>query len=125
MSDLTVKFPLLSAIFLAVLAGRTVYAEILSDPTLPPGGESSHKGSQHVTVQPRWMLTAILIATERRTATINGKRVDVGDDINGARVLAIEPNQVTLQPAKNNKTVNLQLLPNDFKRMAGKDSHGK
>lgn len=123
MYRLTVNLPRLSVILLAVIGYGYAHAEILPDPTQPPGVVGNSKVEQYKKTQPRWMLTSILIAAERRTATINGKRIAVGDDINGATVLVIEPSQVILQPKKSKHTLTLQLLPRDFKRMAGNTSN--
>ena len=108
-------------VILAILCAAHANAESLIDPTQPPNAVSGIKGTHGASSLPRWVLNTIVIATDRRVATINGKRVVVGDQISGATVLAIEPSWVKLQLVKSSRTLTLQLLPNEFKRMAETD----
>ncbi len=66
------------------------------DPTRPPGLRAPAGGGAPA-ARPRWQLNATLISPERRSAMINGRTVVVGDRINGARVLAIQPAMVRLR----------------------------
>ena len=99
---------------LTIIWHLPVYGEVLSDPTQPPGVQLSGKNAG-IKSAPRWVLSSTLIAPARRLATINGKTVGVGDQINGARVLAIEPARVALR--KSGKQFVVTLSPRDFKRM--------
>lgn len=94
----------------------TVHAEVLHDPTAPPGqGYSVTKPAGTITA-PQWVLTSTLIATDRRLANINGTMVAVGTQVAGAQVTAIEPDYVRLR--KGDKELILELLPGDIKRVA-------
>jgi hypothetical protein len=90
------------------------YSEELMDPTQPPGINFAKKGAGTKSA-PRWILSSTLIAPSRRLATINGKTVGVGEQINGAKVTAIESARVTLHDG--GKLVVVELSPRDFKRM--------
>lgn len=89
-------------------------AEVLNDPTRPPGVKLSGQlaGTKSA---PRWVLSSTLIAPARRLATINGKTVSVGEDIAGAKVVTIEPARVSLR--EGNRHFVVELAPRDFKRM--------
>lgn len=70
-----------------LLLFQLAQAQMLRDPTRPPGSTaSSHHGGL--------VVTSILIAKDRRLATVNGKILAVGDEIMGARVAGIQPNLV-------------------------------
>lgn len=88
--------------------------EVLFDPTQPPGINPTGKGAGTKSA-PRWILSSTLIAPARRLATINGKTVSVGDQVNGAVITTIEPARVTLR--EGNGQVVIELSPRDFKRM--------
>ena|SRR3990167_6073284 len=72
----------------------------LVDPTRPAG---------YVEMTPSrftaWELTAILISPERRVAVINSQPVQVGDQLLGETVIAIEPNTVQLEGADGTMTL--------------------
>lgn len=122
MSKSNVNFLRYGVIFLAVgMLGRGV-AETLGDPTQPPNTTSLSPGQRTAKPLPRWSLTATFIASDRRVATINGKRVTVGEQIGGATVLAIEPSWVSLQAPNSRKTLTVQLLPKEFKRMVQREA---
>ncbi|WP_127474647.1 hypothetical protein [Sulfurivermis fontis] len=57
----------------------------------------------------QFVLSSTLIARERRSAVINGRSVGVGDHVNGARVIEIQPSQVRLQ--HQGRQLTLSLLP--------------
>jgi hypothetical protein len=46
---------------------------------------------------PRFVLTAVLLAPERRVAVINGEPRLLGDTVGGAKIVAIEADAVRLQ----------------------------
>lgn len=91
----------------------SAFSAQLNDPTRPPGAYSVGKG-RGMKAAPVWILSSTLIAPTRRLATINGRTVGVGDRIRGAKVLHIEPAQVSLR--KGGKLLVLRLAPHDFKR---------
>ncbi len=103
---------------LAVLTGfwhSSLVAEVLDDPTRPPDYRFSARHYAGTKAAPRWVLSQTLIAPNRRAAIINGKNVAIGENIAGARVVAIESARVSLR--KGNKDIYLELLPRDFKRL--------
>ena len=101
-------------IYLTIVWHTSVHAEGLIDPTRPPSHSMPGK-STGIKSAPRWLLTSTLIAPARRLATINGATVSVGERVNGARVLTIEPARVLLRAGK--KDVVVELSPRDFKRL--------
>ena len=94
----------------------SVQAEILQDPTAPSGHASAANKSTGTKAAPQWVLTSILIATDRRLANINGTMVSVGAQVAGARVTVIEPDYVQLR--KGDKELVLELLPKVIKQVA-------
>ncbi len=98
-------FLLASIVVLGVNA--TLWAEVnageLSDPTKPYHAKSKRKA-----VSPRVLrVQSILISSNGRYATINGKHVTVGDMIQGARVTKILPNEVILLQGGRKKTLTM------------------
>lgn len=93
-----------------------------ADPMRPPsaelaGGASNAKGKPQrspSTIQSGYHLSAIRIAPEQRSATINGKRVAPGQRIGQAKVVAIQAGGVTLQQA--GKRFTISLLPLSIKK---------
>ncbi|MCW8917272.1 MAG: hypothetical protein OQL08_00435 [Gammaproteobacteria bacterium] len=89
----------------------------LSDPmrppsvtaTPPPGDRDGARVSER-----GYRLSAIRITPERRTATINGTTVAVGERLGNARVSAIHASHVTL--LQGGKTVTISLLPLSVKK---------
>lgn len=76
----------------------TAQAESLPDPTRP---ERSDKTRQSATQsrprkEPSWKLTSIIRSPRRKLAVINGEIRGVGEDIAGARVLAIQADTVVI-----------------------------
>jgi hypothetical protein len=100
--------------FLTIFWQVNAYAEELTDPTRPPGMKMPGSGAGTISA-PRWILSSTLIAPSRRLATLNGKTVSVGEQVNGAEVTSIEPARVTLR--EGGKAVVVELSPRDFKRM--------
>lgn len=78
-----------------VLLLNTAMAVSLEDPTRPPGATVIRAGK--TVTKPSWVLSSTLISPERRSAIINGKQVTLGDRVNGARVVEIEPAAVKLR----------------------------
>ncbi|MDT8439247.1 MAG: hypothetical protein RQ729_09600 [Wenzhouxiangellaceae bacterium] len=78
----------------SALAGTTT--DELRDPTRPPDVQGPTRAGER---EPRWQIHSVLVAAERRLAIINGRRVRVGDSIDGATVLAIDAVAVELQHA--------------------------
>jgi hypothetical protein len=110
----TVKNTRLIVLIVTVFCHQALLAEVLKDPTRPPGQRYSPLSAAGTKAAPIWTLSSTLIAPARRLATINGKTVGVGQEIAGARVVAIEPSRVALR--KGNREIVLELLPVDIKR---------
>lgn len=77
----------------------------LPDPTRPSGAADSGA----VPTQQGFVLQGTTVSARQRVAVINGQRLTVGERINGATVVAIQPFQVTLQRA--GRDITLRLLP--------------
>lgn len=57
----------------------------------------------------RFSVDTIVVSPQRRVAVINGRSVGVGETVNGARVLDIEPDRVTLDVDGNKLTIELTI----------------
>lgn len=82
----------------------------LVDPTRPPGAkEAARVGDvKHSQYQaPKWVLSSILIGSERRMARINGRMLQVGEQVNGATVDAIHANEVWLKSKQKRFKISL------------------
>jgi MSHA biogenesis protein MshK len=89
-------------------------AEIKEDPLRPPGYRNSGAGVSARHSAPRWHVNEILISDSRRVAIVNGISVQKGEHVSGARVVAIEPDHVTLE--YNNKLITARLKMVSVKR---------
>jgi len=56
---------------------------------------------------PRFVLTAVLLAAERRVAVVNGEPRLLGDTVAGAKIVAIEANAVRLQEGGKELVIHL------------------
>lgn len=94
----------------------TVAVQAMDDPMRPPEAADAGKPQQAKAQrsEPSYRLSAIRIAHDHRSATINDKHVAIGDRIGEARVAAINANGVTLN--LNGKTVTIGLLPLSIKK---------
>ena len=104
-----------AAVALLLFSVATVRAsEPLPDPTQPPAAALAVEAEvpeQKATAELE--LRAIFHADDRRIAVINGRRVEVSDQIGGARVLAIETDRVRLERA--GEIIELELVSPAFK----------
>ena len=96
----------ITLVVITLLPLNVVLAKKLLDPTRPPGA-TTHQNSSSVK-KLTWHLTSTLIASERKVATINGKLIRQGEQVNGARLIDIQAWNVTL--LKNNKTFKVYLF---------------
>lgn len=104
-----------SFIILSLLITRSAVADIeLRDPTKPSYLENNSSVSKTVTPEApttestqTWTLETTLADSKRIIAIINGQQVRVGDEVDGAYVLKITHQQVTLK--HNDKLFDLQL----------------
>ena len=70
----------------------------IGDPTRPPNANITSKIAQDPDEVPEeFRLTTILTARGRTIAVINGRRVQVGDVVNGAEVAAIHADRVLVR----------------------------
>ncbi|MGE3773602.1 MAG: hypothetical protein AB7I32_11800 [Gammaproteobacteria bacterium] len=98
----------------ALLVAAAASALELVDPMQPPAAPPAPVAVEDSAVKPgAWRLGAIKIEPGRRSAMINGRIVAEGEDIDGARVVAIAPREVEI--AVGNETVSLSLLQHDIK----------
>lgn len=85
----------------------------LPDPTRPvvfPG-----TGAERGDAQPaKWSLTSVLIAPGRRVAVINGQVVQVGEKVNGARLVSVDPGSALLYCA--GQKIQLKLISGSVKQ---------
>ena len=99
--------PLACLVVVGMLITINVQAQ-LEDPTLPPQGSvSKTENNQEKPVG--WNLTSILISEQRSIAIINGRSVQVGDTLAGARVQSINDKIVKLR--FQSETISLKLYP--------------
>lgn len=98
-------------------------AEVLRDPMRPPsmGSLTSWRSPAPAYSGPR--LQAIHFSSRDRSATINGRRVRVGDRIGTARVASITRSAVVLQDGGVAQT--LKLFPDFGKRVLAPASNPK
>ena len=94
---------------LSVLFFTPITHAQLDDPTRPPGYRLVLPGGKKAAATTiRFSLSSVRISSTRRTAVINDRMVEVGDKVNGAKVLAIYPSSVKLK--KQNKVFTVRLL---------------
>lgn len=98
-------------------------AQELRDPMRPPslGSLTPWRALEPVPSGPR--LQAIRFSARERSATIDGRRVRVGDTIGTARVALITRNAVVLEDGGVSQT--LKLFPDFGKRILTPDPHPK
>lgn len=82
----------LVTVMLLLLAGP---GHALNDPMRPPFFDGSGNKENPVVNRPL-LLSMILTAAERRVAVLNGQSVQVGDEVDGYRVLRIERQKVVV-----------------------------
>lgn len=83
-------------LFAALLVPALASAQPLPDPT---ERTAMQRTGDTTTARVAWVLQSTLIAEDRRVAVINGESVTVGDRVDGAVVLGIEPFAVRLRAA--------------------------
>ncbi len=84
----------------------------VTDPTRPTD-PAAFFGTRTAADGSAWSLQSILLASDRRIAVINGKRVQEGDRVGSARVIRIRDSQVLLETGGRRLT--LHLLPKTVK----------
>jgi hypothetical protein len=96
-----------------LLAPAIAHAQPLPDPT---ERTAMQRTGGNATTRTAWVLQSTLIAEDRRVAVINGETVTVGDRVQGAVVLGIEPFAVRLRAADG--IVVITLTDGDPKQVA-------
>lgn len=102
-------FLLLLTLSLSPLA----YADLLVDPTRPAGYQPPVTDKIDTSVPIRtaavkkWILNTTLVSPYQRLAMINGKRVEIGEEINGAELVSIDHQKVQLRYQGKLMTVKL------------------
>jgi hypothetical protein len=89
--------------------------EELRDPMRPPGAANGVSDLADVPSAP--VLQSTIIGIDRRDALISGRRVGVGDSVEGARITRIEEGRVTLRGPDG--TRELRLYPEVNKKPSG------
>lgn len=111
----SIMLPVALPIVLGVLWISPLQA--LEDPTRPPTADAK---TSYVTPKKnkrsRWTLHSTLVSSSRRTAVINNRVVSLGDRINGATVVSIQPSSVRLR-AKG-REVTLVMLKKNIKTLS-------
>lgn len=82
-----------------VLAAPAALAQRLGDPTKPTAldGPDEDRAAEVAAQGPRWRLQSTLVADTRRLAVINGRTVAQGERVDGARLLEVRQDGVTLE----------------------------
>lgn len=77
------------------------------DPTRPTSLSEPEPEAAAAAPGPRWRLQSTLVAEDRRVAVINGRTVAQGARVDGARLLEVRPDGVTLE--EDGRTIVLRL----------------
>ncbi|QKQ25459.1 hypothetical protein [Candidatus Reidiella endopervernicosa] len=97
-----------SIVFALSLTMALPVAAELQDPTRPPIKKKVVKPVVVKKAQQKWALSYTLVSDQRRIAVINNKVVAVGEMVDGARVVEIESDAVTLK--RVGKSIKLELI---------------
>lgn len=88
--------PLLALALLAL--GLPALAQTgFGDPTRPTSLSEPEPEQARVVQGPRWRLQSTLVADQRRLAVINGRTVAQGSHVDGAKLLEVRQDGVTLE----------------------------
>ncbi len=93
-----------------MVLGTASAAQAERDPTRPPSSHvvlPSIRGAAAVEEVSTFRLTSVVLGTQRRLATINGKTLAVGQWVDGARVHRIDARQVLLHWQGQQQTLTL------------------
>jgi hypothetical protein len=96
--------------FALLVSAAVVASEELPvrDPMRPfAATAATSNGTDRAVTGPRFVLTAVLLAAERRVAVLNGAPRLLGDTVAGAKIVAIEANAVRLQEGGNELVIPL------------------
>jgi hypothetical protein len=100
---------LVSGLALLVCAAVAAAEELpVRDPMRPFAAAPAMGGDARSAVTgPRFVLTAVIVAAERRVAIVNGEPRLLGDTVAGAEIVAIEANAVRLDEGGNELVIPL------------------
>ena len=101
------KIKIIHFIFIAIASGISLDLLAVSDPMKPDTYSIIEKSNEEKKI--KWVLSSILISSERRLANINGKSVSIGDNIDSAKVIDISVGKITLM--QNGEKFKLYLTP--------------
>lgn len=85
------------AVALLVLGGPALAQSGFGDPTRPTSLSEPEPERERVVEGPRWRLQSTLVADQRRLAVINGRTVVQGSQVDGARLVEVRQDGVTLE----------------------------
>jgi MSHA biogenesis protein MshK len=85
------------ALFLLASPVLAVAQDGLGDPTQPTSLSEPGDAVARAAQRPRWRLQSTLVADDRKVAVINGRTVSLGERIEGATLLEVRSDGVTLQ----------------------------
>lgn len=107
------------ALAFAAVSGVAAAQSGLDDPTRPTS-LSEPDAPQSVAAQgPRWRLQSTLVADTRRVAVINGRTLMQGERIDGAMLVDVRPDGVTLEHEGRRVTLRLMRESLEVKRAGG------
>lgn len=108
-----------ASLFLAsVLASLPAHAQSLVDPTRPPGeilGDAGHESEASVGTSPAQV---VVISSDRRQATINGRTVALGGRYGDATLVRISDEELVLQKADSTEIIRLYSSVNRKMRLS-------
>ena len=85
-------------VWLLLCCAWVAQAQTLVDPTRPPGWKSDAVAeAPGRTPPPRFEVSLVKLSSSQRLAVINGRSVREGDEVDGARVVAIRRETVELE----------------------------
>lgn len=87
----------LLAIALLALGGPALAQSGFGDPTRPTSLSEPEPERERAVEGPRWRLQSTLVADQRRLAVINGRTVVQGSQVDGARLVEVRQDGVTLE----------------------------
>lgn len=102
----------MAAVLGACLAAMSAMAAAqtgLGDPTRPTSLSQPDEAGPATVQGPRWRLQSTLVADERRVAVINGRTIVQGGRIDGATLVEVRPDGVTLE--MSGERINLRMVP--------------
>lgn len=105
MSDTAASKRVLLALALVMNCTTALAAGEIGDPTRPSRIGSDNRTPE--TRAPSWVVESIIVAPNRKLATINGRVVGVNEWVGGARVVEILPYEVRLEYKGESRRISL------------------